>query len=136
MILVDSSVWIDFLHARDTRQTEFLKTVLDAELLVTGDLVLAEVLQGCRSEEAAAIAEEELLACDLLVIGGERVAREAARHYRALRHRGITVRRTIDALIATRCILDDVELLYADRDFNPFVEHFGLKPALDPSGMN
>ena len=136
MILVDTSVWVDFLHARDTRQTVFLKTMLDAERLVTADLVLAEVLQGCRSEQAAAIAQEELLACDLITVGGEQVAREAARYYRILRGKGITIRRTIDTLIATRCILDDLELLFVDRDFLPFVRYFGLRPVLDEIGPN
>lgn len=136
MILVDSSVWVDFLHARDTRQTSFLKGILGSEQIVTADLVLMEVLQGCRDEQAAAIAEEELLACDLLIVGGEHVAREAARLYRVLRSKGITVRRTIDTLIATRCIVEEIDLLYSDRDFHPFVQHFGLRPALEPLGMN
>ena len=136
MILVDSSVWIDFLRARDTRQTSFLNTVLGTDRLVTADLVLTEVLQGCRDESAAAIAAEELLACDLVTVGGEQVALEAARYYRVLRAKGITVRRTMDTLIATRCIVDGLDLLYADRDFHPFVEHFGLRSALEYSGLN
>ena len=137
MILVDSSVWIDFFRSRETRETSYLKLVLDNRLIATADLVLAEVLQGCRSEREASLVRSVLLKREPIIVGGVDIAVRAARLYRDLRARGITVRKTIDTLIATRCIADGLELLYADRDFDPFVEHFGLDPALLPTtGLN
>ena len=121
MILVDSSVWIDFFRMR----------------LVTADLVLTEVLQGARSEQAASRIEDLLLSLDVVTVSDRGVAVEAARHYRWLRAKGITIRSTIDVLIATRCIVDDRQLLHSDRDFDPFVEHCGLRVApLDFFGVH
>ena len=130
MILVDSSVWVDFLHARPTPQTDHLKRALTSERVLTADLVIAEVLQGTRSERAFAVARQQLLALDVVTIGGPDIAVQAAVHYRLLRDKGITVRKTIDTLIATRCIEDRIPLLFADRDFDPFVEHLGLRSAM------
>ncbi|WP_288456072.1 PIN domain nuclease [uncultured Sphingomonas sp.] len=130
MMLVDSSVWVDFLHARATPQTDHLKRALLGERVLTADLVIAEVLQGTRSERAFAIASAQLLNLDVVTIAGPEIAVQAARHYRALRERGITIRKTIDTLIATRCIVDNIPLLYADRDFDPFVAHLGLRSAM------
>ena len=134
MILVDSSVWIDALHDRRTVQTIALKAVRGRELIGTADLVLAEVLQGARDEIAFALARAALLSGPFVVIGSRAVAIAAARNYQALRALGITPRKTIDTLIATRCILDRIPLLYSDRDFDPFVEHLGLLSALDLHG--
>ena len=136
MILIDSSVWIDVLHRRETPQTAFFRSNLSTRRWATADLVLAEVLQGARSDEAADLACDRMGLAELIVVGGHDVAVAAARHYRRLRAMGITIRKTIDTLIATRCILDGIELLYADRDFDPFVQHFGLRPALQPTGLN
>lgn len=136
MMLVDSGVWIDFLAARITRQTDHLKAALRERRILTADLVIAEVLQGTRSDRAFAIAQEELTRLTIVDVVGPEVAIQAARHYRFLRALGITVRKTIDTLIATRCILEDIPLLYSDRDFDPFVEHFGLRSALDDPGVN
>lgn len=131
MIVVDSSVWIDLLSNRDTIQTRALTGYLDrGDLLGIGDLVLMEVLQGARSEARADEAMRFFARFDRLTIGNHRVAVEAARHYRHLRSLGITIRKTIDTLIATRCIVDGNPLLYADRDFDPFVEHLGLRSAM------
>ena len=93
--------------------------------------ILTEVLQGCTSERRFDQTLELLSDLDLIEIGGREVAIEAARNFRRLRAKGITVRKTIDTLIATRCILDELKLLYSDRDFDPFVEHLGLTSALD-----
>jgi predicted nucleic acid-binding protein len=129
LILVDSSVWIDFLRDRDTAQTAKLEELLGIERLAIGDLILAEVLQGCDSENDFTLALSLLSDLHLVDIGGREVAIEAARNCRRLRARGVTVRKTIDTLIATRCILDGLPLLYSDRDFDAFVEHLGLASA-------
>ena len=129
MILVDSSVWIDYLRDRDTAQTAKLEELLGIERLAIGDLIVAEVLQGCDSENDFTLALSLLSDLHLVEIGGREVAIEAARNYRRLRARGVTVRKTIDTLIATRCILDGLPLLYSDKDFDAFVEHLGLASA-------
>lgn len=129
MILVDSSVWVDYLRDRDTPQTLHLEALLGRETLAVGDLVLTEVLQGCTTDRAFKVALTLLSDLDCVTIGGPDIAVEAARNFRRLRARGITVRKTIDTLIATRCIQDDLPLLYSDRDFDPFVEHLGLRSA-------
>jgi predicted nucleic acid-binding protein len=131
MILVDSSVLIDVLTGRTTLYTVALDRLWANEVIAVGDLMLAEVLQGCRSERTFQQARNDLMELERIVISDHAVATQAARYYRHLRTLGITVRKTIDTLIATRCILDDIPLLYSDRDFEPFVEHFGLKSALD-----
>jgi predicted nucleic acid-binding protein len=130
MILVDSSVWIDFLRGIATPQSLHLRDLLDKERLATADLVLAEVLQGSRGERDFSFVLQWMSTLPVVVIGSQDVAIEAARNHRRLRERGITVRKTIDTLIATRCIMDGFELLYSDRDFDPFVTHLGLKSAM------
>ena len=130
MMLVDSSVWIDYFRGTRTIQALELDRALDSEVVFLGDLVLTEVLQGFRSDAAAAKAVRRLSAAAPLVISDHRVATEAARNYRFLRDKGRTIRKTIDTLIATRCILDGIPLLYSDRDFDPFVAHLGLRAAL------
>ena len=132
MILVDSSVWIDVLGNRDTPQTEaFHQLLADRFLIGVGDLIATEILQGTRTDAEFAATLDTLRTFALVQVVDGDVAFEAARHYRALRARGITVRKTIDTLIATRCILDGLPLLYADRDFDPFVAHCGLRSAMD-----
>ena len=130
MILVDSSVWVDYLRDIETPQTARLEELLSRERLAVGDLILTEVLQGCTSDRRFAVALDMLSELHRLEIGGQAVAIEAARNFRRLRAKGITARKTIDTLIATRCIVDGLDLLYSDRDFDPFVEHLGLKSAL------
>ena len=130
MILVDSSVWIDYLRDLPTLQTEFLDRVIGTETLATADLVLTEVLQGTNSQRAFQSAQFQLTSCVVIDIAGGEVAIQAARNYRFLRAKGITVRKTIDTLIATRCIVDGHVLLYSDRDFDPFVAHLGLISAM------
>ncbi|MEI5686468.1 type II toxin-antitoxin system VapC family toxin [Sphingomonas kyungheensis] len=136
IVLVDSSVWIDHLAHRVTRHTTALRaiTARHGKLLV-GDLILTEVLQGTRDQREFSSALAALSAFEFVFVSDHRVAIEAARHYRHLRSRGITVRKTIDTLIATRCILDRLPLLYSDRDLDPFVQHPGLRSALDTPGV-
>lgn len=131
MILVDSSVWIDYFRGTVTPQTERLDALLGSELLCVGDLILAEVLQGFNSERDFNQARKLLTSLEVAELGGQQVAIQAAKNFRTLRLMGITVRKTIDTLIATRCIEDDLELLFSDRDFEPFVRHLGLRSAMD-----
>lgn len=132
MILVDSSVLIDRLCERDTLQVRrFEDWILSGQRIGVGDLMLVEVLQGVRHERAQRTAFAQLSAFVQVQISDHRIAAAAAHNYRTLRDRGITIRKTIDTLIATRCILDNLPLLYSDRDFDPFVTHLGLRSALD-----
>jgi predicted nucleic acid-binding protein len=126
VIVVDSSVWIDFLNGRETDQSRVLKKILGTQQVGMPDLVLAEVLQGTKSEWDFNRVLRILRSMTPIETGGQDVAIEAARNYRRLCGMGITVRKTIDTLIATRCIIDGHELLYSDRDFDPFVAHLGL----------
>ena len=130
MIVVDSSVWIDFFRGTVTPETERLDALLGRELLLVGDLILAEVLQGFSSERDFNQARKLLTALDVVTLGGPEVAIQAARNFRTLRARGVTIRKTIDTLIATRCIESDLALLFSDRDFEPFVAHLGLRSAI------
>lgn len=127
MIFVDSSVWIDYLRDLETIQTEKLDSILGNERVVIGDLVIAEVLQGCNDSKIFSDTVRLFRRSDFVIVGGYEVVVEAARNYIALRSKGITIRKTIDTLIATRCILNGYQLLHNDRDFLPFEKHLGLK---------
>ena len=127
MILVDSSVWIDYFQGRITAQTERLDKLLGSESLAIGDLILTEVLQGIHSERDFNTARKMLAALTVVELGGEEIAIQAAQNFRALRRKGITVRKTIDTVIATRCIESGYDLLHSNRDFDPFAKHLGLR---------
>jgi predicted nucleic acid-binding protein len=127
MILVDSSVWIDYFNGVLTRETDLLDGLLGREPVAVGDLVLAEVLQGFRNEADYRAARDLLSSLAVFDMLGAARAIKVAEHYRALRRHGITVRKTTDAVIATFCIEQRMSLLYADRDFDPFVEYLGLR---------
>jgi len=129
LILVDSSVWIDYFRGARTPETDRLDVLLETELLATGDLILAEVLQGFRSDRELEQARRLLSRLEIVALGGAEIAVQAARNFRALRERGVTPCKTIDTVIATRCIAGGYALLYSDRDFDPFVEHLGLRAA-------
>lgn len=130
MILVDTSVWIDFFRGNVTPQTDKLDSLLGLEPLAIGDLIVAEVLQGFDSDDDFDEASRLLGSLTVVDICGKNIAMLAAKNFRVLRSRGVTIRKTIDTLIATRCIADDLLLLHADRDFDPFVTHLGLKCAV------
>ncbi len=130
MILVDSSVWIDYFKGIPSPQTDRLDTLLGKQPVLTGDLILTEVLQGFRNDRDFNQAKTLLTSLDVIELGGRDVAIHAARNFRKLRSIGVTVRKTIDTVIATRCIESDFALLYSDRDFDPFVEHLSLRSAL------
>ena len=129
MILVDSSVWIDYFRGEATPQSEMLDALLGNEPLVVGDLILAEVLQGFQGERDFNQAKQLLMSFEIIEIVGRDVAIQAARNFRTLRGHGVTVRKTIDTLIATRCINSGLILLHSDKDFDPFVTHLGLRVA-------
>ena len=130
MVLVDSSVWIDFFRGTPTPETDRLDALLGSEPVAAGDLILTEVLQGFASERDFNRARKLFGSLPVIPLGGTDIAIEAARNYRRLRAAGVTPRKTIDTVIATRCIADGMALLYSDRDFDPFVEHLGLRSAL------
>ena len=129
MILVDSSVWIDYFNGAITPQTERLDKLLGYEPLAIGDLIVVEVLQGFDDDRQFAQARRLLASLTLVEIGGIDIAIAAALNFRALRKRGITVRKTIDTVIATRCIESGYELLHSDKDFDPFAKYLGLRVA-------
>ena len=127
MIVVDSSVWISyFSSSAQTPQTRVLDDLLGRERVVVGDLILAEVLQGFRSDRDYRDAKSLLASLDYRSMIGREIALMSAANYRRLRKKGITVRKTIDCLIATFCITERLPLLHADDDFRAFEKHLGL----------
>jgi predicted nucleic acid-binding protein len=126
MIVVDSSVWIDFFNGKITKQTNLLDSLLGREPIVIGDLVLTEVLQGFREDKDYRRAKELLDYLLFRPMVGRELAVRAAENYRRLRKKGITVAKTIDVIIATFCIESNLPLLHCDRDFEPMVRHLGL----------
>lgn len=127
MIVVDSSVWINQLRRIVTRSTTILRQELEPAEILVGDLVLLEILQGCKTEADADRTEQILRKFDTDEMLGAEMAKLAAANYRYLRHRGITIRSPIDVMIATYCIERGHELLTEDRDFKPMVQHLGLR---------
>ena len=127
VVLVDTTVWIDFFNGRPTPESEWLDAALGHLRIVTGDLIVTEVLQGFREDGHHAAARAALLALEPQPMVGPRRALLAADNYRNLRRRGVTVRKTMDCLIATFCIDADLPLLHCDRDFDAFEVHLGLE---------
>ena len=130
MILIDSSVWIDYFRGTSTRESDKLESLLGTEPVSIGDLMLTEVLQGFNGEREFNQAKALLTSLEVVPLVGPDIAIKAARNFRTLRAAGITVRKTIDTIIATRCIESGYALLFSDRDFDPFVRHLGLRPVL------
>ena len=126
MIVVDSSVWIDFLNGRNAPHVRRLRVLLGTDEIIVGDLMLCEVLQGLDSEREAQEVETLLRRFEIVPMAGDAIATSAARNFRALRRRGITVRKTIDMLIGTWCIENRRPLLHNDGDFRPMARHLGL----------
>jgi len=133
MTLVDSSVWIDYFRGKGSAETDRLDLLLGTEPVATGDLVLTEVLQGFANDRDFNHGKTLLKSLPIIALVGGDLAIQAAKNHRALRALGITVRKTIDTLIATSCIEKGLSLLYSDRDFDPFVRHLGLRSALPPA---
>jgi len=120
VVIVDTTVWIDYLRGARSPETDWLDQELDRQRLALTDIIFCEVLQGLSDDDAAKEVEELLLRFEMFETGGVDLAREAARNYRTLRRRGRTVRKTIDCLIATFCIREGHSLLHRDRDFDTF----------------
>jgi predicted nucleic acid-binding protein len=129
VIVVDSSVWIDFLNGRNSAHVRTLRAVLGVDEVIVGDLMLCEVLQGLASERAAREVEALLRRFEIVPMAGDAIAVAAARNFRTLRRRGITVRKTMDLLIGTWCIENRRPLLHNDSDFRPMTRHLGLLEA-------
>jgi hypothetical protein len=127
MMLVDSSVWIDYFNGNKTSQTNWLDSSLGNTPIIIGDLILTEVLQGFQSDKDFKTASDLLLRIPFKPMIGYDIALESATNYRLLRKKGITVRKTIDVIIGTFCIHYQLSLLHADRDFDPMVKLLGLK---------
>jgi predicted nucleic acid-binding protein len=127
MIIVDASVWIDLFHGTQTPQTDWIKEVLKHQSISLTDLILCEVLQGIRDDRLYTEIRKVFLGYEILPMGGTALALASAENYRKLQKKGITIRKTIDCLIATFCILNGHSLLHSDRDFNAFEENLGLQ---------
>jgi len=131
VVLIDSSVWIEYFNGELNPQTNFLDEILGVEPVGIGDLIFLEVLQGFRSDREYKKAKSLLMDLTVFEMLGRDQAIRAADNDRFLRKKGITVRKTIDTTIATYCINRGFPLLFTDRDFEPFVQYLNLQPALD-----
>ena len=127
MILVDSSVWINYFNGISNWQTNLLDNYLSSSPIMIGDLILTEVLQGFKSNKDYETAKDLLSALTFRQIGGHDVAIQSAQNYRTLRKSGVTIRKTIDVIIGTFCIMEGLTLLHDDRDFDPMVSYLDLK---------
>ncbi len=127
MLLVDSSVWITYFNGVAAPQTDYLHAAVAQREILVGDIILAEVLQGFRRDADFEAARQALSRFPQVTMLDPALAVRSAQNYRELRKRGITVRKTIDTMIATRCIESGYDLLHSDRDFEPFVQHLALR---------
>lgn len=130
MILVDTSVWIDYFNGTLNAHTDMLDSAIIEGSVAIGDLIFLELLQGIRNDQDYRKTKDTLLTLDQYEMFGKAMAIKCAENYRALRKKGLTIRKTADVIIATFCIEQDLPLLFLDRDFIPFVDHLGLRPAL------
>ena len=127
MIVADTSVWVDYFNGKLTWQTDLLDNYLSHVPIIMGDLILTEVLQGFKSDKDYKTAKAFLSDLPFRQMGGYIIAVQSAENYRKLRKAGVTVRKTIDVIIATFCIVEGLTLLHDDRDFDPIASHFPLK---------
>lgn len=130
MILVDTSVWIDYFKGVDNPQTNLLDTALVDGIAAIGDLIFLEILQGIRNEADYKRTRQSLLTLEQYQLFSPAMAEKCAHNYRELRKQGITIRKTADVIIGTFCVESALPLLFLDRDLMPFVEHLGLEPAV------
>lgn len=121
MIVVDSSVWIDYFNGTITPQTDRLDILLSSDIIIIGDLILAEVLQGFRHDSDYLTAKSLLESLEFRDMVGKEIALLSANYYRILRQQGITVRKTMDMLIGSFCIANHLPLLHADKDFDHLI---------------
>jgi predicted nucleic acid-binding protein len=127
MILVDSSVWIDYFNGRVTPETDWLESAIGIEVIILGDLILTEVLQGFYRDKDFLTAKELLMNFPFMEMLGKELALESAGNYRRLKKKGSSPRKTVDVIIGTFCLHYGFSLLHDDRDFEPLVRHLGLR---------
>ena len=127
MVIVDTTVWIDYLNGVQTPQTDWLDTEVEKQRLGLTDLILCEILQGVKTDGQATETQRELMKFEVMPMSSIELAVAAAQNYRKLRAKGRTVRKTVDCLIATFCLTNGFTLLHNDRDFDPFEEILGLR---------
>ena len=130
MIIVDTSVWVDYFNGKRSEETDSLDTMLGNQEILLGDLILTEILQGFQEDRLFREAQNMLESFPVVAMLGMQFAIKSAANYRTLRKRGVTVRKTIDVMIGTYCIEKHIPLLYTDRDFDPMVRHLGLQSVL------
>lgn len=126
MILADTSVWIDYFRGVASRETDLLNSLLDEERIATGDLIIAELMQGFITKSQISTALQIINHLEYFDLAGKEIALKAADNYRVLRKKGVTIRKTIDTIIGTFCIEKGFKLLHNDRDFDPMEQHLGL----------
>jgi predicted nucleic acid-binding protein len=124
--LVDTSVWIDYFNGIESEHTESLDSILSEQTVIVGDIILTEILQGFNSDKEFQLAKQALSPLDCVHLGGKSLAIKAASNFRFLRSKGVTIRKTVDMLIATWCINHEVALLHNDKDFDHIVAHLPL----------
>ena len=129
MIIVDTSVWIDYFNGTKSEETNILDSALESGEVAIGDLIFLEILQGFRNDKDYKQAKDMLLVLDQYEMFGHKMVAKCAENYRCLRKKGITIRKTADVIIATFCIENQIPLLFSDRDFLPFVKHLKLTTA-------
>lgn len=127
MILVDSSVWISYFNGKINPQTDWLDAALGKEIIIVGDIILAEVLQGFKKDRDFCRAIELLSAFQFVKMLGRELAIKSAENYRFLQKKGVTVRKTIDVIIGTFCIHHGISLVHDDKDFDPLTKYWNLK---------
>lgn len=130
MIIVDTSVWIDFFNGKDSAEVSALDTALGSEFVAVGDLIAVEILQGFRNDKDFQTAKNMLEDLTIYEMLGVNTAMKSAENYRKLRKKGITIRKTADVIIASFCIENDFPLLFSDKDFRPFVKHLHLQSVI------
>ena len=130
MIIVDTSVWVDYFNGKLSKETDSLDTLLGNQEILLGDLILTEILQGFQEDRLFREAQNMLESFPVVPMLGLPLAIKSATNYRTLRKRGVTFRKTIDVMIGTYCIEKHIPLLYADGDFDPMVRHLGLHSVL------
>lgn len=131
MILVDTSVWIDYFNGVSTKQTDSLDRILSEQTVLIGDIILTEILQGFDSDKEFKLAKQALEPLDCVHLGGKSLAIKAASNFRFLRSKGITIRKTVDMLICSWCIEHEVELLHNDKDFDQIATQLPLQIFVD-----
>lgn len=127
MILVDTSVWIDYFNGSNSLETDLLDDALSNNEVAIGDLILLEILQGFRSDKDYHLAKEQLSSLHQFNLLSTELAISSADNYRVLRNKGVTIRKSADVIIATFCIEHALPLLFSDRDFIPFTHHLTLQ---------